>query len=86
MRTDVRRGKTLRRLAGDDPSVNEEWNCDKGRWAFKYVTALDRLTQPLVRNAEGELVAASWPEALAAAAAGLKGKRAAALTGGRITT
>ena len=86
MRTDVRRGKTLRRLAGDDPSVNEEWNCDKGRWAFKYVTALDRLTHPLVRNAEGELVQASWPEALAAAAAGLKGKRAAVLTGGRVTT
>jgi len=86
MRTDVRRGKTLRRLAGDDASVNEEWNCDKGRWAFKYVTALDRLTHPLVRNSEGELVQASWPEALAAAAAGLKGKRAAVITGGRVTT
>lgn len=86
MRTDVRRGKTLRRLAGDDPSVNEEWNCDKGRWAFKYVTAVDRLTHPLVRNSDGELVQASWPEALAAAAAGLKGKRAAVLTGGRVTT
>jgi NADH-quinone oxidoreductase subunit G len=86
MRTDVRRGKTLRRLAGDDAAVNEEWNCDKGRWAFKYVTSTDRLTQPLVRNADGILVEASWPEALAAAAAGLKGKRAAVLTGGRVTT
>jgi len=86
MRTDVRRGKTLRRLAGDDAAVNEEWNCDKGRWAFKYVTSVDRLSQPLVRNAEGILVEASWPEALAAAAAGLKGKRAAVLTGGRVTT
>jgi len=86
MRTDVRRGKTLRRLAGDDPSVNEEWNCDKGRWAFKYVTSVDRLTHPLLRNADGVLVQASWPEALAAAAAGLKGKRAAVLTGGRVTT
>jgi NADH-quinone oxidoreductase subunit G len=85
MRTDVRRGKTLRRLAGDDASVNEEWNCDKGRWAFKYVTSVDRLTQPLVRNAEGVLTPASWPEALAAAAAGLKGARAAVLTGGRVT-
>ena len=85
MRTDVRRGKTLRRLAGEDALVNEEWNCDKGRWAFKYVTAVDRLTTPMVRNAEGNLVAASWPEALAAAAAGLKGKRAAVLTGGRVT-
>ena len=85
MRTDVRRGKTLRRLAGDDALVNEEWNCDKGRWAFKYVTAVDRLTTPLVRNEAGELVSASWPEALAAAAQGLKAAKAAVLVGGRAT-
>ena len=85
MRTDVRRGKTLRRLAGDDPAVNEEWNCDKGRWAFKYVTAHDRITSPLIRNTAGELVPASWPEALAAAAAGLTAGRAAVLVGGRAT-
>jgi len=85
MRTDVRRGKTLRRLAGDDASVNEEWNCDKGRWAFKYVTAIDRLTHPLVRNDAGVLVQASWPEALAAAAKGLKENTSAVLVGGRAT-
>ena len=85
MRTDVRRGKTLRRLAGDDSTVNEEWNCDKGRWAFKYVTSVDRLTTPMVRNASGELVPASWPEALAAAAKGLKASKAAVLVGGRAT-
>ena len=85
MRTDVRRGKTLRRLAGDDSTVNEEWNCDKGRWAFKYVTAVDRLTSPQVRNANGELVSASWPEALAVAAKGLKASKAAVIVGGRAT-
>jgi NADH-quinone oxidoreductase subunit G len=85
MRTDVRRGKTLRRLAGDDASVNEEWNCDKGRWAFKYVTAVDRLTHPLVRNEAGVLVQASWPEAIAAAAKGLKSNTSAVLVGGRAT-
>lgn len=85
MRTDVRRGKTLRRLAGDDATVNEEWNCDKGRWAFKYVTSVDRLTTPMVRNASGELVSASWPEALAAAAKGLKASKTAVLVGGRAT-
>ena len=37
-RTDYRRGKVTRRLAGEDPAVNEEWNCDKGRYAFRYVT------------------------------------------------
>ena len=85
LRTDVRRGKTLRRLAGDDPEVNEEWNCDKGRWAFKYVSAPDRLNSPMVRDANGDLQVASWPEAIAAAANGLRGKRAAVLVGGRAT-
>ena len=84
LRTDVRRGKTLRRLAGDDAEVNEEWNCDKGRWAFKYVTATDRLTVPQIRNENGELVTASWPEAISAAAAGLS-RGAAVLVGGRTT-
>lgn len=85
LRTDVRRGKTLRRLAGEDSSVNEEWNCDKGRWAFKYVTSVDRITQPMIRNEAGDLQSASWPEAIAAAAAGLRGKKAGVLVGGRVT-
>jgi NADH-quinone oxidoreductase subunit G len=85
MRTDVRRGKTLRRLAGEDASVNEEWNCDKGRWAFKYVTAVDRLKVPMVRDDSGELVEVSWPEALAVTAVGLKSAKAAVLVGGRAT-
>ncbi|MDP1712841.1 MAG: NADH-quinone oxidoreductase subunit G [Candidatus Nanopelagicaceae bacterium] len=85
LRTDVRRGKTLRRLAGEDAEVNEEWNCDKGRWAFKYATAADRLTSPMVRDAAGDLQVASWPEAMAAIAAGLSGKKAGVLVGGRAT-
>jgi NADH-quinone oxidoreductase subunit G len=85
MRTDVRRGKTLRRLAGDDAQVNEEWNCDKGRWAFKYVSQKDRITTPLIRDENGELREASWPEALHAAAVGLEANRAGVLVGGRTT-
>ena len=54
-RTDHRRGKVLRRLAGDDPQVNEEWNCDKGRWAFTYTTSGDRITTPLIRDDDGKL-------------------------------
>ena len=57
---------TARRAAGSAPTtaaarspggwpattreVNEEWNCDKGRWAFTYTTQPDRLTEPLVRD------------------------------------
>ena len=85
MRTDVRRGKTLRRLAGEDASVNEEWNCDKGRWAFKYISAKDRITTPLIRDEHGELREASWPEALHVAATGLEANRTAVLVGGRAT-
>lgn len=86
-RTDHRRGTVLRRLAGDDPQVNEEWNCDKGRWAFTYATQPDRLETPLVRDAGGQLRSASWPEALTVAARGLAATagRAGVLVGGRAT-
>jgi NADH-quinone oxidoreductase subunit G len=86
-RTDHRRGKVLRRLAGDDPQVNEEWNCDKGRWAFAYTTVGDRITTPLVRDDDGKLRPASWSEALGIAGAGLAAANGSAgvLVGGRAT-
>ncbi|CAM5325354.1 NADH-quinone oxidoreductase subunit G [Streptomyces narbonensis] len=85
-RTDHRRGKVMRRLAAEDPEVNEEWICDKGRFGFRYAQQRDRLTTPLVRNTEtGELEAASWPEALEAAARGLVRGRTGVLAGGRLT-
>ncbi|MFE1286615.1 NADH-quinone oxidoreductase subunit G [Streptomyces sp. NPDC058751] len=86
-RTDHRRGKVMRRLAAPDPEVNEEWVCDKGRFGFRYAQQRDRLDTPLVRNAEGVLEPASWPEALEAAARGLTAARgrAGVLTGGRLT-
>ena len=65
LRTDYRRGKVLRRLAGEDPEVNEEWNCDKGRWAFTYAHA----SRP-AHHAAGattrpaSCVPTSWTEAL----------------------
>ncbi|WP_135453355.1 NADH-quinone oxidoreductase subunit G [Mycobacterium sp. DL99] len=85
-RTDHRRGKVLRRLAGDDPEVNEEWNCDKGRWAFTYATVGDRITTPLIRE-DGALRPASWSEALTVAGAGLlaSGANTGVLVGGRCT-
>ncbi|TJZ78567.1 NADH-quinone oxidoreductase subunit G [Rhodococcus oryzae] len=87
LRTDHRRGTVLRRMAGDDPEVNEEWNCDKGRWAFTYATAPDRITTPMVRAEDGTLVPASWPEALATAARGLTSAvgSSGVLVGGRST-
>ncbi|MBD0745699.1 NADH-quinone oxidoreductase subunit G [Streptomyces sp. CBMA152] len=86
-RTDHRRGKVMRRLAANEPEVNEEWLCDKGRFAFRYAQQPNRLTTPLVRDDDGELRPASWPEALEAAATGLMAARgrAGVLTGGRLT-
>jgi NADH-quinone oxidoreductase subunit G len=87
LRTDVRRGEVQRRLAGADMDVNEEWNCDKGRFAFPYLTE-DRITHPMVRDeATGELRVASWPEALGMAADAVQTAvgSAAVLVGGRLT-
>jgi NADH-quinone oxidoreductase subunit G len=76
-------------MALNDPAVNEEWNCDKGRWAFAYATLEDRITEPLVRDEEGNLRVASWPEALEAAALGLAAARdvkgVGVLVGGRVS-
>src|SRR4051812_45607507 len=88
LRTDHRRGKVTRRLAGNDPEVNEEWNCDKGRFAFRYARQDDRLTTPLVKDPEtGAHRPASWTEAFALAARGLAAAhgRVGVLTGGRLT-
>jgi NADH-quinone oxidoreductase subunit G len=88
LRADHRRGRVMRRLASDVPEVNEEWNCDKGRFAFLYPRQDDRLTHPMVRDEDtGELRAASWQEAFAVAARGLTdaGGKVGVLTGGRLT-
>jgi NADH-quinone oxidoreductase subunit G len=92
IRVDHRRGTVMRRLAGDDPEVNEEWITDKDRFAFAYGRGEDRLTRPLVRDSStgsgpGVLRPASWPEAIDVAVQGLKAAAdsVGVLTGGRLT-
>ncbi|CAN5378001.1 NADH-quinone oxidoreductase subunit G [soil metagenome] len=94
IRTDHRRGTVLRRMALEDSEVNEEWNCDKGRWAFTYATMPDRLRDPVVRGADGEYAVATWNEAIRAVGDALlaatdKGSTgtpgAAVLVGGRVS-
>lgn len=72
IRVDARRGQVLRRLAGNNPQVNEEWISDKDRYAFPWQTLRDRLTRPLIRNESGELVETDWGTALRTAAAYIK--------------
>jgi NADH-quinone oxidoreductase subunit G len=76
----------MRRLAGDDPEVNEEWITDKDRFAHRYGDGEDRLTLPLVRDGD-VLRPASWPEAIDVAVRGLQaaGSSVGVLTGGRLT-
>lgn len=87
LRIDVRHGEVVRRMAGNDPEVNEEWITDKDRFAFEWDHE-SRLNQPLVRE-DGKLVATSWSDALDRARRGLE--RAGAegtvglLPGGRLT-
>ena len=85
IRVDHRRGKVMRRLAGDDPDVNEEWITDKDRFAHRYGDGEDRLTRPLVRDGD-VLRPASWPEAIDVAVRGLEaaGSSVGVLTGGRL--
>jgi NADH-quinone oxidoreductase subunit G len=97
IRIDHRRGKVMRRLAINDPVVNEDWITDKDRFAFTWQSLDDRLTHPLIRDDTGVLVEASWPEALERAADGLakamtststaakRAKGVGVLPGGRVT-
>jgi NADH-quinone oxidoreductase subunit G len=80
--------RVTRLLGIDSDPVNHGWLCDKGRFAFETVNSDERLVEPMVRK-DGELVAASWYEALAAVADGLQrttstedGPESVALLGG----
>ncbi len=61
-------------LPGGLTGVTTDGNlCVKGRFGYDFLHHDERLTTPLVRGADGELHPATWDEALAAAAAGLRG-------------
>ena len=86
IRVDIRRGEVLRRLAGNDPEVNEEWITDKDRFAFKW-SGVQRLNTPFVRE-NGQLLPTSWSDALDRvhrALAGLSGDQVGFLPGGRLS-
>lgn len=94
IRIDVRRGKVMRHLAGDDPAVNEEWITDKDRFAFRWAHGKDRLENPQLRERleDGSLApqrTANWVESMELAAAGLQWARdnggVGVLPGGRLT-
>ncbi len=56
----------------DKSGINGDFLCAKGRFGFDFVDSEERLTQPLVRNAVGQLEPATWEHALRTAADKLK--------------
>jgi NADH-quinone oxidoreductase subunit G len=82
MRADLRRGAVVRHLARDNADVNEEWLCDKGRFAFRFPDAEDRVKTPLLR--ERGLEPAAFDEVFAAIGRWSSSGRIGFLTGGRL--
>ncbi|OGG45235.1 MAG: formate dehydrogenase subunit alpha [Candidatus Handelsmanbacteria bacterium RIFCSPLOWO2_12_FULL_64_10] len=67
----VRGGQVVSMKPIDDSPVNEGHACVKGRFAFDYVYAPDRLRTPLIRK-DGQFVEATWDEAIDLIAATFK--------------
>lgn len=88
VRREVKTGGNMvikRAMPRQNERVNEIWICDKGRFTYHYAESDQRLTEPLVRK-DGQLVPASWDEALDLAAANLKDAKAlVTLAGGRLS-
>jgi NADH-quinone oxidoreductase subunit G len=47
----------------DRSGINDDFLCNKGRYAFDFANHDDRITQPLVRQANGKLEPSSWEAA-----------------------
>ncbi|MBX3023735.1 formate dehydrogenase subunit alpha [bacterium] len=67
----TRDGRIVQALPAMDAAVNKGHLCVKGRYAFDFVAAGDRLTTPLLRTDAGWR-AVAWPEAIAVTAARLR--------------
>jgi len=56
----------------DKSGINGDFLCAKGRFGFDFVDSPERLTQPLVRDAQGKLEPATWEQAIRVASGKLK--------------
>jgi NADH-quinone oxidoreductase subunit G len=79
IRVDTKGREVMRFLPRNHDGVNEEWISDKTRFVWDGLRR-QRLDTPYIREG-GKLRKASWGEALAAAAAAMKGKKVAGLVG-----
>ncbi len=83
----VRDERVARVLARDNHEVDDGWLCDKGRFGFQMMASEERITEPMVRSG-GTLHPVAWPEALDAAAEGLRaaGAKTALLASGNTSS
>ena len=79
IRVDTKGREVMRILPRNHDGVNEEWISDKSRFVWDGLRS-QRIDRPYIRE-DGKLRAASWGEALAAAAKAMKGKKVAGLVG-----
>ncbi len=76
----------LRVMPRQNEDVNEIWICDKGRFGHHFARSASRLQKPLIRK-HGQLVEATWGEALSLIADRIKGAggSVAGLIGDRVS-
>ncbi len=79
IRVDTKGREVMRILPRNHDGVNEEWISDKTRFVWDGLRR-QRLDTPYIR-VDGKLRRATWPEALTAAAAAMKGRKVAGIIG-----
>jgi NADH-quinone oxidoreductase subunit G len=67
------KGNRIYRIIGDDTiGINKGSLCSKGRFGYQYVVSPERMNSPLVKDEKGELVRATWKDALERVAKGFQ--------------
>ena len=56
----------------DKSGINGDFLCNKGRYAFDFANSEERVTEPMIRQADGSFKPASWEAALALAGSKLR--------------
>ncbi|TVP71991.1 MAG: NADH-quinone oxidoreductase subunit G [Rhodobacteraceae bacterium] len=84
IRVDTKGREVMRILPRNHDGVNEEWLSDKSRYVWDGLKR-QRLDRPYIRE-NGKLRAANWPEALAAVARAMQGKKVTGLVGDLVST
>jgi NADH-quinone oxidoreductase subunit G len=66
VRLDTRDNLVMRLRPRVNPDVNSYWMCDYGRHRYEWINVQDRVETPLIRGADGQLIAANWQKAILA--------------------